>query len=109
MAQPIMGTPPCSGLNIDKRKKSAPIWQDFYKYLMDSWFSQKPAGASVGNVAANPGASPSDLKYVGVQDSGMAMATANLIQQRRLQQEEMLRQLDAGNTGILQSPTVRGR
>jgi hypothetical protein len=106
MADPIMGVPPGSGVNIDKNKKNAPVWQDFYKYLMDNWFSQKPTQASVGNVSAT-GAQPGDLRYVGVQDSGMAMATANLIQQRKLQQEEILRQLDAGNTGILQSPTVR--
>jgi hypothetical protein len=92
-----------AGTNIDKSSKGSPIWKDFYKYLMNNWWSSKPTEAAQGNVSAQP----SDLGMVGVQDSGMAMATANLIQRRKQQQEEILRQLDAGNTGILQSPTVR--
>jgi len=94
--------------NIDKSSKKSPVWQDFYKYLMNNWFSGKTAQAATGTMAAT-GAQPTDLGYVGVQDSGMAMATANLIQQRKQKQEEILRQLDAGNTGILQSPVVRTR
>jgi hypothetical protein len=106
MSEPRMGTPPGSGINLDKPDKKSPIWKDFYKYLVDNWWQGRQA-QGVGQQAANPAAQPGDLGYVGVQDSGMAMATANLIQKRKQQQDEILRQLDAGNTGILQSPTVR--
>ncbi len=104
MPKPIQGTP--GGLNINKPDKKSPVWKDFYKYLVDSWWSGKQAQGA-GLQSANVGAQPSDLAAVGVQDPSMAMATANLIQKRKEQQEEILRQLDAGNTGILQSPTVR--
>jgi len=92
-----------------QRKTDPKMWENFYKYLTNTWFSKTAAeGAAVGagNQSA-AGAQPSDLGLVGVQDSGMAMATANLIQRRKQQQEEMLRQMDAGNGSIINSPTVR--
>ena len=92
-----------------QRKTDPKMWENFYKYLTNTWFSKTAAeGAAVatGNQSAT-GTQPSNLGLVGVQDSGTAMATANLIQRRKQQQEEMLRQMDAGNGSIINSPTVR--
>lgn len=84
---------------IGSKKTNPSVWQSFYRYLMSDWFN----GLTAPDVQA------ADLKYAGVQDSGMAMNTAKLLEKRKLANEEMLRQMDAGNPGILQSPTVRAR